>query len=1008
MEQRIKDAIFARAKEHTSRLMGDPGLQSTTDIINDVARALTEPSGLDDRLLARIKNHNIHHLSGFLNSVFNRYWSTDGQSLTWSLDSLIVKQLVHRKNLSQGDDSLSNVIRMFIMHLWHLWRDNEVNGKTIAAFLHQQQFSDKEIVAIVISSGDDVFFQNARRSEYDYVEGKADRQLTAFGEYVLPLLKASSGFLGFGKSSEIKSSIDHAVLGAGSSRMRTAWLSLLMKYSPENAPKDVSEFLVFSSYGSQKSVNIQCAVFLINEDAVKYEAVVIDALNKYQIDEGSKFGIYRLINRLQQGRHADVLRSIAEAHLAYFKADNQTGSYFHEPKVFSERLDEAYFDWLFDADPKQAIERVTQFFQESTFLNYRIFPYVVKKFPAEGLELLRTALKKDPGKLPQYVEVEYYKTIFELLLAFDLNLFKKDLLEFAVERAGKRSRELACELVSKLGDSIFQDAQSLLQGKTVDERVTGALILSLVPSTAAKTALNEGVDKETNDDTRDIILESLATERFGKPFTQAQVKDMIALAAKRKKLNKWNEKWIDESVLPGLKWNSGETLDPDAVRFLFYRMKRAPGLNSDIEARQVIQHIDKTSSGEFAKFLLKSFQDSNADVKIKYYLTLGALLGDNDMMSNLNALFTKSMTDKRMKMAEYVVGALAMVGTDKALRLVETIYRKYANKKPAVSLAARNALDAAASELNLSMDELTDRIIPNFDFDGIYKHITIDGEEYRAFVNDEFKINYFNEDNKIKKTLPASASKELKASFKDIEKEIGVVSKSQTVRLEKYMIEERRWASDDWTRFFFNNPIMSVFAMKLLWVVYDATGSLTKVFYCSQDASLYDVNDDEVSLDAGETVGILHPIFLSADQLDAWKQKLYDMSMTTIFPIVDRGVKTVVPAEAELNSSQVYAGKDIPKGADFVNAYLVKKNWIKSTGDGGRSDFSKLYKDGLIKAHAGIDGPAAWYQGGTAPAKMYDVSFWSKESRNTLKLKDLPPVFYSEVMSDIESMINAN
>jgi hypothetical protein len=378
------------------------------------------------------------------------------------------------------------------------------------------------------------------------------------------------------------------------------------------------------------------------------------------------------------------------------------------------------------------------------------------------------------------------------------------------------------------------------------------------------------------------------------------------------------------------------------------------------------------------------------------------------MMSNLNALFTKSMTDKRMKMAEYVVGALAMVGTDKALRLVETIYRKYANKKPAVSEAARAALDAAAKELNITMDELSDRIIPSFDFDGIYKVVTIDGEEFRAFVNEEFKINYFTEDNKTRKSLPTNASKEIKAEFKDIEKEIGVVAKSQTIRLEKYLVEERRWTSEDWTRFFFNNPIMSVYAMKLLWGVFDRQGNLLNAFYCSQDASLYNVLDEEVGLDPDHSVGILHPLYLSPDQLEAWKQKLYEMSMTTIFPIVDRGVVKITPEEADLSRCQLFAGKDIPKGADFVNTYLVKKNWLKTTGDGGMSDFSKLYKDGRISAYANIEGPTAWYQGGTTPAKMHDVRFWSKADREQVKLKDLPPVFFSEVMSDIESMINAN
>ncbi len=153
-------------------------------------------------------------------------------------------------------------------------------------------------------------------------------------------------------------------------------------------------------------------------------------------------------------------------------------------------------------------------------------------------------------------------------------------------------------------------------------------------------------------------------------------------------------------------------------------------------------------------------------------------------------------------MAEYVVSALAMIGSDKALRLVEVIYRKFANKKPALSITAREALDASARELNLTMDELADKIIPNFDFEGIYKTFTIDGEEYRAFINSDFKLSYFTEDNKIRKSLPASAPKELKAEFKDIEKEVNDARKVAKRKIEKYMIEERRWPVEHWQTFF--------------------------------------------------------------------------------------------------------------------------------------------------------------------------------------------------------------
>jgi hypothetical protein len=694
--------------------------------------------------------------------------------------------------------------------------------------------------------------------------------------------------------------------------------------------------------------------------------------------------------------------------LRYFNETNHPGSYYYEPRIGNKTLSEAYFDFLLKENPEQGKKRLVQLFADSTFLSHNHFKFAEATFGEESVPWLMEGLKKDPRNLPQYESSKYYEILFQLLKKYNLQKYKDALLDFSVQRAGKNPRVLAAETVAMIGSEVMDDAKTLLTGKTVDQRVTGALILSALGTEEAELALNEAVDLESNDDTRDIMLEALAEKRFGVPFTLDQVRRMIEVASQRKKLGKWNEKWIEETKLPKACWSDGVPLSEADIRFLFYRMKRAPGLNSDIEARQALHHIDREKSQAFAKALLVAFQDSNADTKLKYYLTLGALLGDDEMMHNLNTLFKKSIADKRAKMAEYVVGALAMVGTDKALRIVEVIYRKFATKKPAVSQAAKAALDAAATELNISMDELSDRIIPDFDFDGLYKKFEVDGDEYRAFINADFKLNYFTEDNKVRKSLPAGVSKELKAEFKDIEKEVNDVIKSQSGRLEKYMIEERRWTADGWKKFFFNNPIMFVYAMKLLWGVFDKDGNLLEAFYCSEDTSLYNVNDDEVTLNDDQFIGILHPVHLTDVQLSAWKDKVYAMSLVTIFPILERPVFYVADAEREGNSTKAFFNKEIPKGADFVNTFLVKQNWLKSTGDGGYSDFTKIYKDGLLKANANIEGPAAWYQGGNTPAKMFDVTFMAKNWQDKVLLKNVPRVFYSEVLSDIHQMINAN
>ena len=49
----------------------------------------------------------------------------------------------------------------------------------------------------------------------------------------------------------------------------------------------------------------------------------------------------------------------------------------------------------------------------------------------------------------------------------------------------------------------------------------------------------------------------------------------------------------------------------------------------------------------------------------------------------------------------------------------------------------------------------------------------------------------------------------------------------------------------------------------------------------------------------------------------------------------------------------------------------------------------------------------AWYQEGNAKATVYEVTFRGKNLSEQVLLKDLPPLFYSETMADIDSLINA-
>ncbi len=361
-----------------------------------------------------------------------------------------------------------------------------------------------------------------------------------------------------------------------------------------------------------------------------------------------------------------------------------------------------------------------------------------------------------------------------------------------VGNKSKLLRDHVIPILAEKDPNAEKKAIPLLQHKKAEMRVSAATMLTLIATPTAKAAMADTLNKETNDNARDILLETLA-DSLPEQGDRSYVDTLIAAADTRGKLGKPSPVIPDENTLPELFYTTGEKLDIPAIRFLLYRMSRCKSFNSDIEARYLIRLVDKTSSAPFADALLKTFLDRQTAPEEKYLMFLAAILGNEDTAAAIRHLIDNWINIARFKMAEYGVGALAIQGSDKALRWVEWYSRKYATKKANVGAAATAALEAAATELGITTYELGDRVVPDLGFDGLFRHFVAGDTSCRAFIDSKFKLAFFDENDKKLKAIPASAPEELKQEFKNITKEVKDIVKSQSPRLEYYLVIQRRW-----------------------------------------------------------------------------------------------------------------------------------------------------------------------------------------------------------------------
>lgn len=942
--------------------------------------------------------------------------------------SILIAQFSDQDNLTSFNpwDHSNPLIRILIQLLSGKYQLNKQLIWTFVAYKITYESGPKieEFIHYILDSGietDELIKKTILNIYHDfhYIMNRNDqvktKKMTGFAEFLIPQLSDKKAVLGLvqkkGKAHLLNDLALNYLTGyVFYDKLRKLHImKFLFEHCPQALEGKFDQYIIYTDDDDNQYPIIENINFLLHQDPVKFESYAVKALNIPNFESNLKFDLLIWLNTHFKNKYVARITALGEKHLNFYTTSendlNEQSGYSSEMDMWN--VPEKYSKFLLEQNQKSGFERIKKYIVESNHLTESYLKFIESEFNSEAVPLLIESLKKDP-KLVDTYRSGYFENTIEMLGKYDVSAYLDTCIEFALNTSIKKYKVLMCELLSKYGDRLTDKVHQMLLNGKVEERIVGALIMQNSLDENSKKLLFGHIDIERNDDVRDILLETLKDLFNSQPFYFDEILRIINQASKRNKLTKWSEKWLIANELPSLFWKaSGLPLNEEEVKFIFYRIKRMKGLLLDPELQQMFQHLDLTKSTKFALHLIKAFKDSNLDNTIKNYVTFAAHLGGGEVLQNLYNIFKSSISAKRMALAEYLVGSIAMVGSNKALRMVESISRQYANKKPKVAAVAREALQAAAESLKISPDQIADRIVPDFGFENNYFPVELHGEVYRAFINREFKINFFDPDNNLRKSIPKGLDPVIQSELKSIEKEVKEVIKNQSHRLEKYLIEERRWDVDEWINYYKNNPIMINYVQKLLWGLYDPNGKLQSVFYCDDDLELNGINDEEISLEKTYKIGILHPLHLDEDTLQKWKDKLFDQSFEFEFPVLDRPVIRKQQDEMEQSFSKAFYDSSVKKGADFVAGFLLRKGWIKYNGDGGYLTFEKINHSQNVRAEPYIEGPAAYYQGGNEKAIVKAVAFYEITKPTRVKIKDVPDVFYSEVMADLSALINA-
>lgn len=801
----------------------------------------------------------------------------------------------------------------------------------------------------------------------------------------------------------------------------THWSLLYFKLVEKARPEFATEYL---HHGLCTTHNFPVLLFKDYQSG-KYLKSITECLTNQQNPNISvlisKFRAAISLYESDKGLFSELLVQLSKQYLDYFR--------IHTPRVTWEdtfypsdnnqnpparlKYSACAFYFLFKYKREQAFQSLSEWMEENIFFNLDVLSIILSNVKGdEALPYFAYAIKTT---VPAG-GARYYQSVIDLM---QKNLSTTQYLPIVwslINHKSKPLKELVAKVIAEKDEEAETKAIQLLENKNAETRLMAANILSYFDSATATNAVMTVLNKEVNDNTRDILLQVVA-HALPKENDIAFVNAMIESATKRGKLNSPIEPWLEESLLPPLCYLDGTQVRNEAIRFLIYRSARAKVISSDIEAKYIIRQIDKEKSTPFALALIKLFRDKETKPEHKYLMTLATQLGEDEIVDKIRTTTNSWIEDSRYKMAEYGVEALALNGSNKALRWVEWYSRKYRNKKANVGAAALKALESAAEELAITTHELGDRVVPDFGFEGVFKSFEVDGEEYRAFIDSKFKIAFFDEENKKLKAIPSVASTALKDEFKTIAKEIRDVVKSQSPRLEYYLIIQRRWTFEQWQQFFLNNPVMFIYATKLVWGIYAADGQLERTFICNDDTALINEESEEIEVSEDSNIGIVHPTQLSLELLKKWQKFLYSQSIEQAFPQLDRKIPDLSTIDTTKCIIHKYIDKQMAEGS--ITSTLIKYGWQRgAAGDGGMIDsFSLLHLEKNIVAVLEVEGVGAGYGWGNEEklGRLYfiDRNKLSKRAMGYIKddaderlvcISELPTIFFNEAIAAIEAI----
>ena len=614
---------------------------------------------------------------------------------------------------------------------------------------------------------------------------------------------------------------------------------------------------------------------------------------------------------------------------------------------------------------------------------------------------------------------------------------------YALSLLAHRSRQVRDVAIGWLlpqGEALIEQVSPLLADKSAYARLAVVEIIARLHLGAERTRslLAGRLESEKSASVKQAIVDIIGLPELPADYDpSAAIEATLSEARNAGKTSPL--RWLSVPENTGLRWMNGGPVPISVIYSLLNCQKRMKQAQLDVNARRIVALLDRKTTADLALTLLTGWVKQGANAKESWLLPLVAAMGDDRLIQPLRRqIDTWGKKSKRRAIGIKAVQTLALLGTDLALTEVSDLARHF--KSGQIKQAARQAFAEAASRLQLSHEELADRIAPRFGFNENGEQTLDYGpRQFTAHLGFDLTIHLSDSSGKRLTLLPRTNARDdaakvpaAQGAWQVLKKHLPPAIKMQTERLENALSTQRSWSVAHWRELFLQHPLLRAFAVNLVWgVVAPGESAYQVIFRPLEDGSLTDHEDNAVALPAEGQIRMVHPIELDEETRQSWLQHLTDYEITPPFPQLNRSIIALDETPQHITWWEQYAGYRV--AGKLIKDRYQHAGWEPGEEEAGENYnlIWKAFSGAGIEAILEISYLMAGYErswpttiirlgfGRTGTVeRIKQASAAAAESNNDdydyyrphkideaalLKLSEVPPVVFSEAAANVQA-----